>query len=407
MSEETIRQLFGHAILSHELLTYEQQLYDIFLEEIHGGKWSVGEKLPGILSVARQTGLGTKTVHNVFDMLKRDGYIESSKHRGSFLKNHPSGRKSQGKIGILLTNEQSRNRLILWYQHLILTAVERREMQIEVKVLPADMDPHEAVRRSVLFSRDVTGIISLTPFDHFPFSDSLDSVIPLVFLCEPFRYCGPKVSADVELAYYELTRQMAAAGHTRILFCMDQNSLDLRQSEMHLQGYLKAMGELSLDVDYEAIELSKELDNSDLRGLQVFLKKIKKMKALSRPTAIVSGAIDRTVALINVAPLCGVNVPDHLSIGSIGSTYLTQAGRRLLITGMLPDFDKMMDACFRHLFEYKSTGGVSTTTSLMRMCFIPGDTLITVPGGKKAACSNLVYKSYVDTLIESVHDWSH
>jgi len=55
------------------------------------------------------------------------------------------------------------------------------------------------------------------------------------------------------------------------------------------------------------------------------------------------------------------------------------AGRDgLLMTGLLPDFDKMMDACFDVLAEFNDESGVSRTDIYMLMNFIPGGTLKTL-----------------------------
>ncbi len=367
-------ELFGHRIVVHHQLTFEQQIRDVFVEEIHNGRWGVGARLPGILALAKESGFGTKTMYNAFEKLREDGYVEMRGNRGTFLKSLSPSRKAKGKIGVLLREDQRSQQLILWYEHIILEAAGKRDMITEVKVLPSNMPPENAFLRGALFGDEVKGVISLSAFDsHLLFAGS-SPTIPHVFLCPPFEKCVPRVCADVEYAYYELTHRMAAAGHLRIAFSYESHEMDARQAEMHLRGYRSAMEELGMPIDEELIDVSRSLNNENLVEVSDYLKQIIGLPEKKMPTAMVCGSLGRTTVLTNVAPLCGVAIPDQLSVASIGTAAV--AGKRdALMSGMLPDFDKMMDACFDVLEEYAWEGGVSKTETLMLFKFIPGTTM--------------------------------
>ncbi len=398
-------ELFGHTLVEHHQMTFEEQIRDVFVEEIHAGRWKVGDRLPGILALAKEAGFGTKTMQNAFEKLKDEGYIETQGNRGTFLKSVSPHNQTIGKIGVLLSKGQRDMQLILWYQHIILDAAGKRNYLTEVKVLPDGMEARQALLPGALFDAEVEGIISLTPFDSLlPFTEA-DSLIPHVFLCPPFESCVPKVTADVEFAYYELTHRMADAGHRKIAFSYESVEMDLRQADLHLAGYRRAMAERGLSIDEELISWSRELSNKeDLVGVTAYLRKIMGLEETRRPTALVCGSLGRTTVLTTIAPLCDVDIPGQLSVGSIG-TAPVQGRENVLMTGMLPDFDKMMDACFDMLQEYGEKKGVSKIGTTMKLHFVPGGTLRTINGADpgKPAFSDQQMRYGIAPLSDAVH----
>jgi DNA-binding LacI/PurR family transcriptional regulator len=397
-------ELFGHKLIEHHQMTFEEQIRDVFVEEIHAGRWKIGERLPGILALAKEAGFGTKTMHNAFEKIKDEGFVESRGNRGTYLKSLSPSKRTVGKIGVLLSEEQKTVQLILWYQHIILNAADKRDYLIEVKVLPTGLDPCKALLPGVVFSDEVMGIISLTPFDSLlPFEDVADR-IPHVFLCPPYETCVPKVTADVEYAYYELTHRMIDAGHRRLAFSYESVEMDKRQADMHLAGYHRAMAERGLAVDENLIDLSRTIKNKeDILGVTHYLKQIISMADEVRPSAIVCGSLGRTTVLAAVAPLCDVVIPEQLSIASIGTAAMP-GKKNELMTGMLPDFEKMMDACFDLLAEY-GEGRVSRTSSFMVLNFVPGATLKHVNGSMPVAFEDSRVDTHhsIDSMSGAVH----
>lgn len=398
-------ELFGHRLIEHHQMTFEEQIRDVLVEEIHAGRWQVGDRLPGILALAKEGGFGTKTMQKAFEKLKAEGYIESRGNRGTYLKAVSPSRNASGRIGILFSEEQRDVQLVLWYQHIILSAAEERGYLTEVKVIPDGTDPRRALTPGALFSPEVVGIISLMPFESLLPFDEAGIRLPHVFLCPPFEVCAPKVTADVEYAYYELTHRMIDAGHEQVAFSYDTVELDRRQAEMHLAGYRRAMAERGLPVDEELIEISKPLANKeDVVGVTDYLRRLVAMSPERRPTALVCGSLGRTTVLTTVAPLCGVEIPEQLSVGSIG-TAPVRGQKNVLMTGMLPDFDKMMESCFSMLHEYRTKGSVSRICTTMKLNFVPGDTLCARNGAApaKPVHSGLQTRYAVEPLSEAVH----
>jgi len=357
------------------MLNYAEQIYDILVAEIELGRWKINERLPGVISLAKELQFGTKTVQSAYDRLKGDGYVTALGYRGTYLKStHPQTPVASGKIGVLVSEKQTGQPLVLWYEHVILQGARRKNLLTEVKVLPDGLDLRRANQKGAIFSEDVTGIISLSPFQMpVRFGDGIGA-LPIVFLCAPFERCAPKVCADVRDAYYDLTSRLIRHGHTRIVFSEDSVEPDPAQTKMHREGYLEAMEEHGLPVDRPVMKSSREVRNSEPASVAAHLKEIVRPRFFRRPTAVVAGSLGRGMALTRVAPLHKIEIPKELSVVTIGSDRLEGQGGRQ-ITGMLPDFDLMVEMCLTMLEQQKQAGKSDFTKIHVRMHFLPGDTI--------------------------------
>lgn len=375
-----VRSLYGKKIVPHHMLNYTEQIYDILVGEIELGRWKVHERLPGVMALAKELGFGTKTVQSAYDRLKQEGYIRTLGYRGTYLKSrHPQAKPTTGKIGVLVSEDQTGQPLVLWYEHVILQVARRKNLVTEVRVRPATMDVCKVSQKGVLFDEDVQGIISLTPFRIPARYEDSGSTLPIVFLCPPFERCAPKVCADVREAYYDLTSRLIRYGHTRIVFSEDAVESDPRQTVMHREGYLEAMQEHGLCVDTKLMEASRKVVNTDLSSVIAHLTAIMKRNETERPTAIVADSLGRNMIINRVASLQKINIPEDLSVVSIGSAHIEGSQGRQL-TGMLPDFDRMIDLCLTMLEEQRQSGKSDFTKIHVRMHFLPGHTLRSLVG---------------------------
>ncbi len=368
------RLLFGKKIVPHHLLNFAEQVYDILVAEIELGRWKVNERLPGVINLAKELNFGTKTIQTAYDRLKDEGYVRTLGYRGTYVKSiHPRARSSAGKIGLLVAPEQTADPLILWYEHVILLGARRRNLVTEVKVLPPGFEPAQATRRGALFGDEFAGVVSLTAFPLRVGDDSASAPLPLVFLVPPYAACAPRICADVAEACRELTLRLISSGHTRIAFSEDAIEPDPRQTELHRAGYLEAMKAHGLPVDSALMEVSRRVANDDLPGVGAYLQVLRKPGDGPPPTAVVADSLGRAMALLRAAPLQRVVIPRDLSVVTIGSAAIGGAGDRQ-ITGMLPDFDTVVDVCLNELEHQQKTGRSSFTSHYFRMHLVPGHT---------------------------------
>ena len=357
------------------MLNFSEQLYDILVAEIELGRWQINDRLPGVIQLAKELDFGTKTIQKAYDRLKKDGYIKALGYRGTFLKSrHPQAASAAGKIGVLVSPEQTEDPLTLWYQHVILQTAKRHNLVSETKVLPVHLAASEINRRDRLFGNDVWGIISLTPW-HMPvrFGDT-EGMIPVVFLLPPFEAGVPKICADIQEAYYELTSRVIRYGHRRVIFSEDSIETDPRQTEMHRAGYAQAMRENEMAVDESLLRSSRAINNQHLPSVAAHLREILKPGSNTGPVSVVAGSLGRAMALTKAALAEGVRVPEDIGIVSIGSAPVDGDPHRQT-TGMLPDFDAMTSMCMQLLQQQRDKGRSDFTEVRFRMHFVRGNTL--------------------------------
>ena len=357
------------------MLNFSEQLYDILVSEIELGRWQINERLPGVIQLAKELDFGTKTIQTAYQRLKHDGYVKALGYRGTFLKSrHPQAASAKGKIGVLISPNQTEDPLSLWYQHIILQTAKKRNLVLENKVLPFHLAAVEINRRGRLFGEDVLGIISLTPWRMPVRFGKTDGTIPVVFLLPPFEPGVPKVCADIQEAYYELTSRVIRYGHRQVVFSEDCIETDPRQSEMHRQGYVIAMRENGMEIDEPLIRSSQAVNNAHLPSVSTHLREIVRRPKSRGPVAVVAGTLGRAMALIRSAKMDGLHIPDDISIVSIGSAPIDGDASRQ-ISGMLPDFDAMTEMCMNLLEQQQEKGRADLTEVRFRMHFIRGNTL--------------------------------
>ncbi len=85
------------------------------------------------------------------------------------------------------------------------------------------------------------------------------------------------------------------------------------------------------------------------------------------------------MALARAAPRHGLAIPDDLSVVSIGSAPIDKKSGRHL-TGMLPDFDRMIEMCLMVLDRQVEAGRCDFSQAFMRMHYHPGHTLAAING---------------------------
>ncbi|NBU69040.1 MAG: GntR family transcriptional regulator [Verrucomicrobia bacterium] len=343
-----IRTLFGKKLLPHHMLNFSEQLYDILVREIELGRWQLNERLPGVIQLARELDFGTKTIQTAYDRLKREGYVRALGYRGTFLKSrHPQASAAAGKLGVLISPEDTDDPLTLWYQHVILQTAKKRNLIPETKVLPVHLAAADINRRGRLFGDDVLGILSLTPWQMAVRFGEAEGALPVAFLLPPF-----------------------AAG----IFSEDSVEPDPRQSEMHRRGYLQAMRENDMETEESLLCASQSVNNNHLSSVTGHLREILRKGKSAGPIAVVAGSLGRAMALSRAALAEGVRIPEELGIVSIGSAPVEGDPHRQ-ITGMLPDFDAMTEMCMEMIQQQRDRGRSDFTEVKFRMHFIRGHTL--------------------------------
>ena len=116
------------------------------------------------------------------------------------------------------------------------------------------------------------------------------------------------------------------------------------------------------------------MNNQHLASVSSHLQEILKKTKNLGPVAVVSGSLGRAMALTRAAMAEGLRVPEDLGIVSIGSAPVEGDPNRQT-TGMLPDFDAMIEMCMQLLQQQRHKGRSDFTEVRFRMHFVRGSTL--------------------------------
>ncbi len=360
-----IIELFGHPIIPHRQITFAQQVHKIFIEEIHNGRWKVGERLPGVAAIIRDTGLGNKTVQEAFTLLKEDGYVKAEPYKGTFLSSIlPKGiDPEKGRIGILLSSRQASDPYALWMSHIFMDATRRQGLVGEVRIVNPGDDIELICSKQGPFSEDIVAIISLVPCKVRPDFEQGPNHVPVLFFCSMVEECRPMIAVDVIYSYYILTRRSLNAGHRKIAFIADAG-MDPRFTELHRRGYFQAMNERGL----EGEEYSVNRDDA-----AAVKRLFKKLLDGNRVTEIMCGSLALAQQILPMAKQMGVDIPGRISLVSIGSCQL-EGEQEKCVTGMILDFDYLTTVSFELLNEMIRTGRCRQAKVLLVGRFVPGDT---------------------------------
>lgn len=372
MTGET--RLFGKLVSSSYRLSLTEQVHDILCEEIQSGRWTVGERLPSIASLAEQSGLSRWPIQRAYEILREEGYVtQKPEKNGTFLASIlPEGRKALGSIGIVALAEDSSDHILVSYSqirlHVILQEAARRNYTTEIISLARDEDWSQVDSRTGPFGDRVKGVISLHSFQHPEYYEFPEDRIPLVYVGTQYLTCSPCVKSDPTYGYHQLTKRLIEEGHRRIIICC-YTPLPSDVKEDCLKGHELAMSEAGLEVDYEAVEHSLSIPEGDLGGLRSFLERF------SDATAIICMSVWRAQHLISVTDLLGISVPEELSVVSHGPGPMRTHTPTKTLTCLERNFEKIVKLSFDILIEQIETRRNPVGRILVKPYLIEGHSL--------------------------------
>jgi DNA-binding LacI/PurR family transcriptional regulator len=337
-----VTRLFGHPVTRESgHLPLADQIYDILREEIHAGRWQIGEKMPSMMTIADQCEVSRMPVQQAIERLGAEGYVRQENRSGVYLNcMSPEGRAPVGTIGILLLADSENEReldFLAWEQrlvHLFMKQAEAVNYQTKV-VYVSGKDNHEDLNKAgCLFDESIKGIVSLFPF-YRPLHSTLGADrIPLVFWCEPDHRCGPCIASDYEAAFYHQTRQVIAKGHRhiRIVPCP---ILTPYVHHSYLRGYRTAMKEAGLNPDESLIEPLRDTSLRDAAGLT------RALEQTGETTCFISMSLARSEQLISALQLLKISVPGDISIVSANppAERIMPNGKKLSGIGFSPEHE--------------------------------------------------------------------
>jgi len=364
--------LFGRPVSPSGRLSLTEQIYDILCEEIHAGRWRLGDRLPSISALAEESGISGWPFQQAFERLREEGILTQKKGSGTFLASLlPMGHSPRGAIGVVVPQQgSSSTEFNQWRLHGILAAAAERNFLTEVRYFSRDDNPDSIDLVGGLFSDQVRGIISLMSFDHYDGPELQPNRLPLVFLEEQHVKCTPSVNFDLRHGSYLITQRLIELGHQQIVPCFSPEVLHWqRVPDLLLHGHTLAMREAGLPVHEEAVAESMGIKAGDLAGMNRFLDEH------STATALLGVTPARAREVIGLGAMRGVEVPRDLSLVSFTLRTAELMYPDLNLSGIGYDFEFALQSCFEMLLQQMETRRQPTTCLTLRGFVVEGQTM--------------------------------
>jgi GntR family transcriptional regulator of arabinose operon len=390
-------KLLGHDIIKSGKLTLSEQVYDIVCQEIHAGRWDLGDKLPSIPAMAEESGVSSMPISQAFDRLREEGYVRTEKGSGTFLSAVlPAGATPLGSIGVIVVRHMEQNQmgsahdeLDDWRMHALIQEAAKRNYTEEVRYLTREYDGVGIDKVGGLFGENVKGIISLHDFPREDHTELPPNNIPFVYL----GYAGfsgrPRVTLDLEEGFYQLTKEVIGQGHKSIVCFGAEPTAREQDSTVVYAGYKRAMKEAGLSIDRKAFDRSRAITRGEWALYREFLEQHAAPFANSEQdggtaTAVVCAKSHRAMDLVVAADMMGVPVPESMSVVSF-ATPMRAAKPEQRFTGIDYNLETTVQTCFDMLFQQMQTRRSDVSVVQVKPLVRAGDSLAPLQESKVGA----------------------
>jgi DNA-binding LacI/PurR family transcriptional regulator len=312
--------------LNRNALAYRSaQVMQLIRQEIRRGRWAAGERLPSIAQLVRESGLNRRVVQYAIAKLVDEGRLQHSNYRGVCVAKPTQSNTGRRVLGVLMpVFEEYYPATHSWlerqYLHQLTEVAQRRGYSVEVQMARQAQEPESIFTPQGPFGDRVQGIISFHTHSR-PFQEELATgQIPVVFWRDySWPDCYPFVLHDHRTGFYLMTRQLIAAGHRHILMIPqldymrfsaqqgphpDDADDSFREGRDRYQGFIQAMQEAGLPMDYAAMDTPV----NDVPSLQELLA------THPQVTALVYFSGNAAPKLLMMLEVLGVPVPRGVTI---------------------------------------------------------------------------------------------
>lgn len=386
-----VGMLYDRPIRGSFSVSYTEQVHDILVDEIQSGHWRVGERLPGISSMAEQCGLSRMPVQLALNQLAEEGYVRQEGRRGTFLASmFPQGRSPKGTIGLVLVRDFQYKGLPtsdvyhVPFLHDFHESAAHHGYLIETLFVDWYQDGRNINAPDGPFEGRVCGVFVTGSLNQAPSdgTDTRNGRVPMVFQGAPFNNMFlPLVRTDTYYGMCRITRRLIELGHKDIaVYCEPayptpapeevNRGHDAMLEANLLTPHRLAMAEAGLQVNEEAIESSRRLPCASLGAIREFLERFESA------TAII-GLRGSPPNLVAIAQMLGRSVPEDLTIvtGHTGPYPMDPTRPDAQITGPYYNYRPVIDQAFTILDELREKGRCSLMRAQVPPGWIEGATL--------------------------------
>jgi DNA-binding LacI/PurR family transcriptional regulator len=373
-------RLLGHPIVRSSQILLVDQIHDILCEEIHAGRWAIGEKLPSMMTMANQCQVSRMPVQQAIEQLGAEGYVRQENRSGIYLESITPKGQPLGVMGIVLHSNPKNERELehLGYEqmlvHRFMKFAADRNYQTRVVYAAEDQDWSELNRVGAIFDKDVKGIVSLVPFARGDIGGLDEDRIPLVFWCEPDHRSAPCVASDYEMAFYHLTCDLIERGHQQIApFAWPGYTAELNRT--FFRGYRRAIVEAGLPIREDLYDQTLEIGKRDTLACQSFIKE------QSDITAYACMCHERGDQVTQALTALGMRIPGQISVACASPDQSAlSVGLKMSGVGFSPE--KEIEMCFDLLRQQNLSREWSIGTVLLSPFSIKGGTIAAPQSGQ-------------------------
>lgn len=311
-------ELFGHLIHPDATTSRRDQVRELLRREIMNGRWSPGDQLPTVRELALDSGLSTSPITHALNDLVEEGYLMRHVGRGTFLRSANPSRKSLLRtVGVVFggarpgwkTNASEaleRDLLAAVGMNLTREGFTTRTFH-EDDLTIEDLRPEQIVATSPL--RQMDGLLNIGPIAEHVQIQAQALNIPVVCLGDPHPPAGIAfVAGGIQQAVCDGLDILYGMGHRKVGLAHAFGGLHNRTRHLRYEAYFAAASELGLANDEEWIVDAGPRHSMDITKLRGFLTNS------NRPTAVVCTHNHVAQALVDVAELFGVRIPQEFSL---------------------------------------------------------------------------------------------
>ena len=370
-------KLLGHPIVRSSQVVLADQIHAILREEIHAGRWEIGEKLPSMMTMANQCFVSRMPVQQAIERLGEEGYVRQENRSGIYLESMAPKGQPLGTMGVVLHSNPKNERELehLGYEQLLVHRFMKfaADCNYQTRVVYAadDQDWSELNRVGGVFDKSVKGIVSLVPFARADIDGLGKDRIPLVFWCEPDHRCAPCVASDYEMAFYHLTSDLIEWGHQQIApFAWPGYTAELNRT--FFRGYRRAIAEAGLPLREDLYDQTLEIGKRDALACQAFIKE------QSDITAYACMCHERGDQVTQALTSLGAQIPEQISVACASPDQSAlSVGLKMSGVGFSPE--REIEMCFDLLRQQNLNREWSIGTVLLSPFSINGETIAAPP----------------------------
>lgn len=306
-------------------LAKTNKLYQSVLQElkseITGGKYPLNSKLPTEEELSKSFNISRSTLRKVLQELKEDGFIESTKGSGSFIRNKNIIRY----IPVIISGDDTNYR-----KTEILKGIQDYFNKVDFSSLPTFMDYSREKEAKLILELIGQGhknfIVYPLASDSNPefYQKMIQQGINFVFVDTlPDKITCDYVASCNYLGGYMATKKLIELGHKRIAFCSFLNLERVNTIKERFSGYLDALAQSGIDCPKDLIFIEEDLSNEELAT--------KILNNCSNATAVFSASDELAFFIINKLPsmnmklaLCGFDnslIAPSVRLASINQNF--------------------------------------------------------------------------------------